>query len=356
MVMKMLDPVNVLLTSVGNDGFPAVLQALKSNPERDIRVIGVDIRPSAPGLYLADEGYLVPPRSAREHLLERLAEICCDERVSIIYPLSTEDQEFFASEAGSLEDRGISTVVSPLDALRIANDKLHLYEFARANGIPCADFESVRNLAELERAAYRLGFPEHPFVLKLNTGTGAQGLKVVYPSLAAGQRFLDRNNRDVAFHEVEGWLGALRTWPPLHLAEYLPGNEYSVDVLCNRGEVLSVVTRLRLTTLYGLALYARVVKEPDVQSLACELAAKLDLSFVVNVQVRRSADGSAKLMEVNPRIPGTIGLTVAAGVNMPYLALKMVLGEAFGIPQPRLGMIALRHWDAVYFPTERMLR
>lgn len=352
----MLGPINILMTSVGNDGFPAVLQALKSNSERDIRVIGVDIRPSAAGLYLADQGYLVPPRSAGEQLLEFLFDICHQEKVSIIYPLSTEDQEFFASKEESFKARNISVIVSSLSALQTANDKLRLYEFASSNGIPCPAFEPIRSLEQLEQAARRLGFPEHPFVLKLNRGTGALGFKVVYPSVDPSQRLLDRNNQIVAFQEVVGWLGALESWPPLHLAEYLPGSEYSVDVLCNNGKILSAVTRLRLSTLHGLALHAQVVEEPDVQDFACQLVAKLGLSFVVNVQFRRAVDGTPKLMEINPRIPGTIGLTVAAGVNMPYLALKIVLNETFEIPPPRLGMTMLRHWDAVYLSVQQMLR
>jgi carbamoyl-phosphate synthase large subunit len=353
--MSMPEPINILMTSVGNDGFPAVLHALKLKSDVNIRVVGVDIRASAPGLYLADKGYVVPPRSAREQFLQCLFEICRKERVRIIYPLSTEDQEFFASELEPFSAMGISIVVSSLGSLRTANDKLTLYEFARSIGVPCPNFKSVQNLAEFYQAAGLLGFPERPFVLKLNRSTGAQGIKVVYPSLNVRERMFDRDNRRVAFHEVETWLKELQSWPPLHVAEYLPGEEYSVDILCRDGEILSAVTRLRLSTLYGLSLHAQVVQETDVQDLACELVAELRLCFVVNVQVRRTFDGAAKLLEVNPRIPGTIGLTVAAGVNMPYLSLKMALNETFAVPQPQSGMTTLRYWDAVYLPAQDML-
>jgi biotin carboxylase len=351
----MLNPLTVLATSVGTDSFPAVIRALKANTERELRIIGVDIRSTASGLYLADQGYLVPPRSQPEQLLQRLDAICSAERVQILYPFSTEDQEFFASAMERFTAKGIGIIVSPLTAVQTANDKLRLYEFAHSHGIPCPTFRSVRNWEEFQQAALTLGFPEHPFVLKLNRGTGAQGFKVIYPSLDPYQRMLDRDNRIVTFQEVERWLKAIAHWPPLHLAEYLPGEEYSVDILCDHGEVLSVVTRLRLSTFYGLALHAQVVNELDVQEVACNLVKELGLCFVVNVQLRRASDGTPKLIEINPRIPGTIGLTLASGVNMPYLALKMSLGESFQAPQPRLGMTILRYWDGVYLPTQEML-
>lgn len=351
----MLNPLTVLLTSVGTDSFPAVMRALKSITERDIRLIGVDIRATASGLYLADRGYLVPPRSQPEQLLQRLDEICAAEHVQLLYPFSTEDQEFFASVKERFTAKGIGVIVSPLTSVQTANDKLQLYEFAHTHGVPCPTFRSVRNWEEFQQAAHSLGFPEHPFVLKLNRGSGAQGFKVIYPALDPCQRMLDRDNRIVTFQEIEHWLKAIEHWPLLHLAEYLPGEEYSVDILCDCGEILSVVTRLRLSTFYGLALHAQVVEELDVQDIACKLVKKLGLCFVVNIQIRRGSDGTPKLIEINPRIPGTIGLTLASGVNMPYLALKMGLGESFKVPQPRMGMTVLRYWDGVYLPTQEML-
>ena len=102
--------------------------------------------------------------------------------------------------------------------------------------------------------------------------------------------------------------------------------------------------------------HAQVVDEADVQDYASQLVAKLKLSYVVNVQFRRDGDGKPKLMEINPRIPGTIGLTIASGGNMPYFAVKMILDEAFDIHDPLLGMTVMRHWDAVYIPSKQMLK
>jgi carbamoyl-phosphate synthase large subunit len=201
-----------------------------------------------------------------------------------------------------------------------------------------------------------LGYPDRLFVIKINRGTGAQGFKVVYPSLAPGQRMMDRDNRIVAFDELRRWLQEWKAWPPLHVAEYLPGNEYSVDILCSKGEVISVVTRLRLSMYYGLALHAEVVKEPNIEKVACDVVSNLGLSFVVNVQIRVASDGTPKLIEVNPRIPGTIGLTIASGINMPYFAIKMALGERFDVSPPRIGMKILRYWGGVYVSPNEILQ
>jgi len=44
------------------------------------------------------------------------------------------------------------------------------------------------------------------------------------------------------------------------------------------------------------------------------------------VQLRYNVHGVAALLEVNPRFPGAMPLTIAAGVDMPSLALDLALG------------------------------
>jgi carbamoyl-phosphate synthase large subunit len=52
----------------------------------------------------------------------------------------------------------------------------------------------------------------------------------------------------------------------------------------------------------------------------------LGLAWVSNVQVRADVHGQPRLLEVNPRFPGTLPLTIAAGVDMPRICLAMALG------------------------------
>ena len=55
------------------------------------------------------------------------------------------------------------------------------------------------------------------------------------------------------------------------------------------------------------------------------------LTYIANVQARRDAAGRPALLEVNPRVPGALPLTMASGVDMPRLALDSLRGR----PVPR---------------------
>jgi carbamoyl-phosphate synthase large subunit len=94
------------------------------------------------------------------------------------------------------------------------------------------------------------------------------------------------------------------------------------------GHVAAVVPRERLKVDSGIAVTGRTKHDERLDTFAREVARLIGLTTVANVQVKEDADGEPALLEVNPRFPGTMPLTVASGVDMPRLAI----GEALGTP------------------------
>ncbi|MFO1082841.1 MAG: ATP-grasp domain-containing protein [Reyranellaceae bacterium] len=69
---------------------------------------------------------------------------------------------------------------------------------------------------------------------------------------------------------------------------------------------------------------------------------------VANVQFKRAADGVFKLLEVNPRFPGTLPLTIAAGVDMPKLMVDEVAGRPVPDHVPFKEIMVVRYWTEHY--------
>lgn len=337
-----------LCTSVGNDGFVAVHAALKAFYGETITIIGCDIRPDAYGLYLADKGYLVPERDSRD-FSEKLMEILRREKCSVIYPLSTFDQEYFATHRRFFEENSIRVVVSDLGSVSTANDKLKLYELCRQVGIPVAAYVPLYEPSLLGNALEQLHYPKQPVVFKLSRSTAARGLAIIRKGGSIFESIHRSNGLpNMSAEELSNTLAQMG-WSSGILCEYLPGDEYSVDVLSCKGEPLVSVVRKRYASSGGLALHAEVVDEPEVRRLAEAVVQELKLSYTSNIQVRKNSENVPCLMEVNPRIPGTIGLTVEAGVNMPAIALELVLGRT--IPSRfsiSYGVRIMRYWGGFY--------
>jgi carbamoyl-phosphate synthase large subunit len=89
---------------------------------------------------------------------------------------------------------------------------------------------------------------------------------------------------------------------------------------------------------------------PEVIEAAIRTAQAIGVRCVANVQFKRAADGVFKLLEVNPRFPGTLPLTIAAGVDMPKLMVDEVAGKA--LPDqlvPFKELMVVRYWTEHYF-------
>jgi carbamoyl-phosphate synthase large subunit len=144
----------------------------------------------------------------------------------------------------------------------------------------------------------------------------------------------------------------------LIVQEYLPGEEYSVDVLADptTGSVVAAVPRSRLKVDSGIAVAGRTVHEAGLEESARTVAELVGVRFVANVQFRQDRHGRHALLEVNPRFPGTITLTVASGINMPRLAVDAALGATLAGRSYSFSDLAMvRTWQDHYFSPDELL-
>lgn len=138
--------------------------------------------------------------------------------------------------------------------------------------------------------------------------------------------------------------------------EYLPGTEYSVDVYVREGgRVLASVIRERIKVDSGIAVISQTVIDDEISELAADIARRVGIRYVANIQFRRDLSGRPRLLEINPRFPGTMPLTVAAGVNMPELSLLDVSGESLPEWLDYTPMAMVRHWQETFLPASEIM-
>lgn len=120
---------------------------------------------------------------------------------------------------------------------------------------------------------------------------------------------------------------ALAVEPDLIVLSYLPGAEYTVDCFSQRGKgVLFAAARERLQTRNGIATRTQPVVLPEAQALAARIAESLELYGPWFFQLKRDAAGVLTLLEVAPRIAGSMALSRAGGPNFALLSLYEAAG------------------------------
>ena len=115
---------------------------------------------------------------------------------------------------------------------------------------------------------------------------------------------------------------ALETVPDPIICEYLPGEEYTVDCFSDREKgVLFAGARVRRRTRNGISVNTQTVSLPGVGKIAQSISEALDLRGAWFFQLKRAVDGELTLLEVAPRIAGSMAAHRVMGVNFPLLSI-----------------------------------
>lgn len=337
--------INVLFTSVGNLAFPTAKECLKK-AFQNCKIVGTDVRESAHGLYFCDKKYLVDYRD-NPNFMKQIRYICRKEDVNVLFPLSTEDQNYFSAEKKMLEKQGICVICSDHNTVEIVNNKHSLYNVLKKHNLHPPSFYLVNSLSDFQGIISKIGFPHNPFVIKPSIGKGGSNLFVI-----------SQNQNSIRTDDLKFWKEYNELLLNLEkyvipgqtlVTEYLSGNEYSVDTLSMNGRFCYGVVRKRYLSFGGLALEAEVVKNDAVLDLAKKIVETLSLSFINNIQIKENAKGSPRILEINPRIPGTLSLSIKAGPDFVSDAIRLALGEEIKLlPKIKYGTRILRFWSGVY--------
>lgn len=120
---------------------------------------------------------------------------------------------------------------------------------------------------------------------------------------------------------------ALAAEPDLIVMEELPGEEYTIDCFSQRGKgVLFAGARERVQTRTGIATRTKPVALPEATAYAQRIHDQLQLHGPWFFQLKRDKAGALCLLEVAPRIAGSMALSRAGGPNFPLLSLYEAAG------------------------------
>lgn len=217
----------------------------------------------------------------------------------------------------------IKAVLPSNAALDAALDKSVTSRIARELGLPVP---SSRELAggqgdAVDAAAAATLPSRYPVVLKPVRSKVVIGSRLVSLSVAVV------NDDATRTAMLARWL----PYTPVQEQPWVPGRGVGVEVLYERGRMAwhFVHERLHEWPLTGGASTLRRAarEEPELVELTRRLLDRLEWHGVAMVEWRRAADGTLNLMEINPRLWGSLPLTIAAGVDIPQGLLAIARGR-----------------------------
>ena len=196
-----------------------------------------------------------------------------------------------------LQDRLKAKVVtSAVETVEITRSKNKTYEFLKgASYLP----RTYNSADEVE---------SFPVFIKPAVGQGSQGVRRIDSGKALAEALTDG---------VE-----------YAICEYLPGEEFTVDCFTDKNGALRIASpRSRARIRAGISVRSeRMECDDKIRAIAEDINRRVSFTGAWFFQLKRNARGEYRLMEIAPRIAGTMSVTRNSGVNMPMLTLFTLMG------------------------------
>lgn len=189
------------------------------------------------------------------------------------------------------------------------HDKAWLLRHAASVGVPCPTTEIFDDMGRVHADF------AYPVVIKPRASSGSRGLVYV----KSKDEFM------AAYRAVHV------RYPFPIVQEHIPnGGAYGVGALFNADSeprAAFVYQRLReYPVTGGPSTLRKSVKHNEIKDLALHLLKTLNWTGLAHVEFRVDArDGTPRLMEVNPRVWGSLHLPIIAGMDFPHLLYKMAM-------------------------------
>ena len=281
---------------------PAGINTIKSLKLCDFKgkVLSTDSNELSAGFYLSDYSEVIPEVDQKNYL-DILFKVIDKYEINVLMPSSGHDIFPFSENKEKLKDNGVIAVVSDRDVLEICRDKILTFNhLSKHFNLPFTTDEKNK-------------INEFPIIAKPRFGKGS---------------------RDIIKIDDQDELEYIDSkYPNMIFQEYLPGEEYTIDVLSDmHANPITSIPRVRLQTRGGISTKGKIVLDKELIEESFQIAKYLNIIGPCCIQVKKDKDNNFKLVEINPRLGGGTIFTTLAGANFPKMIIDMVEGRSIRIP------------------------
>lgn len=255
------------------------------------------------------------PYINEEGFMDYLNDVIQKYKIDCIYPAHDNACLFFSEHENEIKAQ---VIVTDKNTTKICRSKKHTYEYLAGETFIPKIFKTVFDVKDF------------PVFVKPAIGQGSQGAKKVNTIKELEEVILKDDS--------------------LIICEYLPGVEFTIDCFTDRyGNLRVVKMRDRQRIRTGISMRSQQMKvDKPIQEMAKILNQKLHFLGAWFFQVKKDKFGKYKLMEISPRIPGTMGLSRNLGINFPMLTLFVFWGSDVDIIENNYDIILDRAFYSAY--------
>ncbi|MEU4035045.1 ATP-grasp domain-containing protein [Streptomyces collinus] len=303
------------------------MDQLRRNPrDRAVEIHATHGDADSPVLAAADTADLEPEGLSPAGYVEYALDQCARRGIDVFVPRL--QQAAIVAHRAEFEAVGTALLAPTREAIAVFEDKATAYEAVRSVGVPVPPWWRVRTADELIAAVEELEAADEVACFKPASGAGGVGFRVITRepfSLAHLGGFPGPHVQlDLVVEALEraaepvNWLVMPRLGQP----------EVSVDCLTSPdNRVRLTLGRTKNGRRRGFTLHKKWLEPARL------VAEGFGLHYLSNVQFRMFGDRPV-LLDVNTRPAGGLHQLSLCGVNAPWAAVQLALGEDPGVIEP----------------------
>ena len=344
---------NILITAAGSPVFLSTFKSINENKNIKNPIIhACDMNNDALGLKLANKSFIVPEGN-NKNFIEVVFQYCKKNNIEIIIPAADDELLPFSDNLNLFKKINCKIMVENKTTLESVQDKKILYDNISKeenlknivpNFLSCNSYNSFKN-------SYALIKKQNKIVcFKPSLSHGSRGFRIIKERLSKDYLFKNKTNPNIiSYDQICDILNQdEENIPESLIMEYLPGDEYSVDCF-KKDNKFYCVTRKRINTKEGICTTGITEKREDLIEISKSLYNLFNFKFSINIQFKYDINDQPKILEINPRLAGTMELSRAAGIDFSKLALDKILGYKNNIPiEPKWSFKMERIWQEIF--------
>jgi hypothetical protein len=318
----------------------------KDDVQGQFKLFSSHALPDFPGFISADTFFLEPDLSGDDYV-SWCIEQCAIHQIDVFIPFK--EAILIQERAQELPRHTRLWSVASADNLRCLHNKIACHQALADHPDWLADYQTFAG-SEAFQTAYAQMRQKHTGLLcvKPSVSVYGKGFYLIDDSESTGLE-LPRSLPRRTLAQLQE-IFAEKDLRPQLLMEYLPLHEYSVDAIADHGQLKRMVIRQKAQS----RRWQRLLDDERISVISEGLVQRFGLNGLFNIQLKTASDGSPRLLEVNPRPSGGVGMSCLSGVNLPYWALKgFVEGyEHLNIPPIKTGLKVTEISMPVVFPDD----
>jgi len=299
------------------------MDQLRKNPSnRAVEIHATHGDADSPVLAAADTADLEPEGLSPAGYVEYALDQCQRRGIDVFVPRL--HQSAIVAHRAEFEAVGTALLAPPPEAVAVFEDKVIAYEAVQAIGVPVPPWFRVRSADELVAAVEELEADGHKACFKPASGAGGVGFRVI---TRAPFSLVHLNGFPSPYVPLDVVVEALQQadeavdWLVMPRLEQ---PEVSVDCLTGPdNRVRLAVGRTKNGRRRGFTLHEQWLEPARL------IAEGFGLHYLSNIQFRMFGDRPV-LMDVNTRPAGGLHQLSLCGVNAPWAAVQLALGEDMG--------------------------